>query len=314
MNYALKEPRVKHNGQSTLNSKVKKEKHHHFTVQHKKVNVDGINIFYREAGDPTAETILMLHGFPSSSHMYRNIIDGLADQYHIIAPDYPGFGFSDVPAAENFEYTFENIAQVVKQFIEKLDLSDFYLLMQDYGGPIGFRIATEHPELVKGLIIQNANAYLEGIGEWPKKMKQLAENGQFEELTKFKNHLFSAEGIKSQYLTGAANPSDIDPLSYLTDNAFFDRENVREVQSILFNNYGTNFPKYAEWQNYFRENQPRTLVIWGEHDKFFAKAGGTAFSKDLKNIETHFFDGGHFVLEEYPNEAIALIRSFLNKK
>lgn len=284
-----------------------------YEVSHNQIDVDGVSIFYREAGNPTAETIVMMHGFPSSSHMFRNVIDGLSDQYHIIAPDYPGFGFSEVPNADEFEYTFDNITKVTQDFINKLGIDKFYLMMQDYGGPIGMRIASENPNRIQGLIIQNANAYMEGLGEWSQRIGGYVQNEQFTELEEFKTFLMSAEGVKTQYTAGSKNPVAIDALSYLTDIAFLDRTNVREVQSALFNNYGTNFPKYGEWQSYLKRYQPKTLVLWGENDKYFSKAGGEAYKKDLKDVEVHFFDAGHFMLEEFPDESIELISTFLNK-
>lgn len=284
-----------------------------YEVRHNQLEINGISIFYREAGNPNAQTILMLHGFPSSSHMYRNIIDGLSDQYHIVAPDYPGFGLSDVPSPDEFEYTFDNISKISVDFINKLGIEKFYLMMQDYGGPVGMRIAANYPDRISGLIIQNANIYMEGLGEWSIKIGAYAQNGQFKELEEFKSYLMSAEGVKTQYISGSKNPDAIDPISYLTDNAFLDRTNVREIQSALFNNYGTNFPKYPEWQSYLRTNQPKTLILWGKNDKYFSKTGGEAYQKDLKNVETHFFDAGHFMLEEFPNESIELIRTFLSK-
>lgn len=284
-----------------------------YEVSHNQIDIDGVSIFYREAGNPKAETIVMLHGFPTSSHMYREVIDGLSGAFHIIAPDYPGFGFSEIPSAEDFEYTFDNIAKVTNDFINKLEIENFYLMMQDYGGPIGMRIASQNPDRIKGLIIQNANTYMEGLGEWSQRIGNYVQNEQFAELEQFKTYLMSPEGVKMQYTAGSKNPSSIDAISYLTDNAFLDRKNVREIQSSLFNNYGTNFPKYAEWQEYLKKYQPKTLVLWGEHDKYFSKAGGLAYQKDLKEVDIHFFDAGHFVLEEFPIESIALITTFLNK-
>lgn len=285
-----------------------------YKVSHNQIDVDGVSIFYREAGNPKAETIVMLHGFPSSSHMFRKIIDGLSAQYHVIAPDYPGFGLSEVPSADTFKYTFDNIAKVTEDFINKLGIEKFYLMMQDYGGPIGMRIASQNPNRIQGLIIQNANTYMEGLGEWSQRIGGYVENEQFEELEDFKTYLMSEEGVKMQYTAGSKHPTRIDPISYLTDNAFLDRKNVRRIQSSLFNNYGTNFPKYEEWQDYLQTYQPKTLVLWGEHDKYFSKAGGAAYQKDLKEVEIHFFDAGHFMLEEFPYESIELIRTFLNKK
>ncbi len=290
---------------TTLDHKVR-------TTQHRQLEVDGVSIFYREAGDPTQQTILMLHGFPSSSHMYRDVIAGLSDQYHIIAPDYPGFGLSDTPSMETFAYTFDHIAELMEAFINHLKLDSFYLMMHDYGGPIGMRFAVANPDKIKGLIIQNANVYAEGLGEWAQKIGGYVQQEKYEELSVFKDSLMSAEGIKNQYLIGARAPQKVDPVSYLTDSAFFDREHVRSIQSALFANYSTNFPKYPEWQAFLRTQQPKTLVIWGEHDKFFSKEGAQAYAKDLDEVDIHIFDGGHFMLEEYYEEAVGLIKSFIN--
>lgn len=284
-----------------------------YPVKHLTKEVADQTIFYREAGDPNSETILMLHGFPSSSHMFRTIIDSLSDRYHIIAPDYPGFGLSSIPNKEEFEYSFDNLTNIIEEFINQLALGEYYLMMQDYGGPVGFRIAAKHPEQIKGLIIQNANAYIEGFGEISQSIGDYVAKKQFEELSVLKEYLMSKEGIKSQYTNGAKEPDKIDPISYLTDNAFFDRTSVRDVQSILFDNYASNIPKYSEWQSYFKVHQPPTLILWGEHDKFFSKSGGEAYSNDLRDVEIHFFDGGHFMLEEYPSEASSLIEEFLNQ-
>ncbi len=284
-----------------------------YEVANKQVDVNDVSIFYREAGDPAAETILMLHGFPSSSHMFRDIIDGLSDQYHVIAPDYPGFGFSSVPNTDDFDYTFENISIVIEKFADELGIEKFYLMMHDYGGPVGMRIAVRNPNRIQGLIIQNANTYMQGLGEWSQKIGAYVQNQQFKELEEFKAYLMSAEGVKMQYTAGSRDASTIDAVSYLTDIAFLDRTNVRKIQSILFDNYGTNFHQYLEWQSYLRSHQPRTLILWGENDKYFAKAGGEAYRNDLEEVEIHFFDAGHFMLEEFPREAVKIIRSFLNK-
>ncbi|WP_066627909.1 alpha/beta fold hydrolase [Labilibacter marinus] len=297
-----------------MNEKEVLTKENKIVVKHQLLEVDGVSVFYREAGSPQNETILMLHGFPSSSHMYRKVIEGLANDFHIVAPDYPGFGFSDIPSINDFEYTFDNITKLMQSFIQKLGLDSFTLMMQDYGGPIGFRIAKQNPEKINGLIIQNANAYLDGLGEWPQKIGAFWEKNDLEGLGKFKEWLMSKEGIEQMYLKGASDTSAIDPISYLTDESFLRRVNVKEVQSELFSNYGSNFALYEEWQNYFRAYQPASLVIWGSNDPFFSKPGGEAYSRDLTNIETHFFNGGHFILEEYPEESIALIRNFLKNK
>ncbi|MBU2947046.1 alpha/beta fold hydrolase [Zobellia uliginosa] len=278
----------------------------------KTISINNYSIFYREAGNPENETILLLHGFPSSSHMYREIINELSDKYHLVAPDYIGFGLSDMPLVSEFEYTFENIAKSVSDFIETLGLKSFYLLMHDYGGPIGFRIATTYPSYIKGLIIQNANAYMEGIGEWGMKIGTFKKNNDIEGLLKFKDYLISLEGLKDQYLNEASNPDKVDPISYLTDKAFLNRTNANEVQTALFSDYGSNFPKYTEWQEYFKNHQPKTLVLWGKNDRYFNQNGAKEYSKDLQNIEMHFFEGGHFMLEEYAKEATELITNFIN--
>lgn len=275
------------------------------------LKIDNVEIFYREAGNPNNQTIVLLHGFPTSSNMYRDLIPLLSDKYHLIAPDYPGFGLSSAPKMENFDYTFENMSLLMEKFIDKLQLSSLYLFIQDYGGPIGMRIATKRPELIKGLIIQNANAYEEGLGPWAKKIGNFVQSKDFKGLNEYKNYLFSLEGIKSQYITGAKQPDVINPISYLTDAALMQRKGINEIQTALFNDYKSNFPKYKGWQNYLKQTQPPTLVIWGQNDPFFSKAGAEAYKKDLENPTIHLFDGGHFMLEEYAYEASILIKEFI---
>ena len=283
-------------------------------TQNKIIKINGLSIFYREAGQENKEKILLLHGFPSSSHMYKDLIEELSDTYHLIAPDFPGFGLSSAPSTSDFEYTFDNVSSIVEQFIDTLKLDSFYLFVQDYGGPIGFRLATKRPNLIKGLIIQNANAYKEGFGEWAAKIGKFQQANDMEGLNKFKDYLMSLEGLKEQHLGGASKPSTIDPSYYLMDNAFLNRKGAKEIQTAMFFNYGTNFPKYPEWQNYFQTHQPKTLIVWGENDKFFTKVGGEAYSKDLKNIESHYFNGGHFLLDEYSIEVAEKINNFILNK
>ncbi|GAB5471906.1 MAG: alpha/beta hydrolase [Maribacter sp.] len=280
-------------------------------MKSKTIKINNHSIFYREAGSPENETILLLHGFPSSSHMYREIINELSDNYHLIAPDYLGFGLSDMPEVSEFDYTFENTTLLISNFIKVLKLESFYLLMQDYGGPVGFRIATANPNSIKGLIIQNANAYMEGMGEWGMKIGTFKKNNDMQGLLAFKDYLLSLEGLKDQYLNEASDSDKIDASSYLTDYAFLNRPNAREIQTALFSDYGSNFPIYPEWQEYFRNHQPKTLVLWGKNDRYFSPEGAKAYSKDLKNSETHFFEGGHFMLEEYAEEAAKLITNFI---
>ena len=273
--------------------------------------IDEIELFYREAGNPNNETILLLHGFPSSSHMYREVIDLLTEDYHLIAPDYPGFGLSEAPSTQDYQYTFDNITCTIERFIEALELSSFYIMMQDYGGPIGLRIASKRPDRIKGLIIQNANAYLEGLGEWAQKIGKFQQENDLVGLTNFKDYLMSPDGIREQYLHEHIEEDKIDPTSYLTDIAFMQRSGIHEKQTALFTNYGTNFPKYVDWQLYFKTHQPKTLIVWGIHDKFFSKEGAEAYTKDLENPQIHLFEGGHFMLEEYPQEVAKLITNFI---
>lgn len=283
-------------------------------TKHKKIDINGLSIFYREAGDPKKETILMLHGFPSSSNMYRLVIERLASNFHVVAPDYPGFGFSDAPSINEYEYTFHNVSLLMDAFVDKLNLDTYYIMMQDYGGPIGFRMAQRRPEKIKGFIIQNANAYFEGLGEWAQKLGSMQKAGNLNGVNEFKDWFMSIEGLKEMYLTGVKDPSKVDPISYLTDEAFLRREGNNEIQTALFNNYGSNFEKYGEWQKYLKDHQPPTIIIWGIHDKFFSVDGAKAYAKDLKDVETHLIDGSHFMLEEYPNQASELITKFINKR
>ncbi len=277
----------------------------------KSIKINNLSIFYREAGEEHKETILLLHGNPTSSHMYKNLMNLLKDNYHVIAPDYPGYGFSDRPSVVDYEYSFDNISNTINQFIDALNLKKFYLFVQDYGGPIGFRIATLRPQLIKGLIIQNANMYIEGLGEWALKIGQYMQNNEVDNMKAYKKHLVSLEGLKEQYITGTKNPEKIDPDSYFLDYAFLQRSNSQEAFLTLFDNYSSNFEKYEEWQNYLKNHQPPMLIVWGTKDKFFNKQGAQAYAKDVKNLETHFFDGGHFMLEEYYIEVAQLIKKFI---
>ena len=299
------------------NGKSDKEISHTVTyleTAHRKIEVNGLSVFYREAGDPTKETILMLHGFPSSSLMYRDVMKKLAANFHVVAPDYPGFGFSDAPSVNEYEYTFHNVSLLMDAFVDKLNIDSYYIMMQDYGGPIGFRMAHRRPEKVKGFIVQNANAYFEGLsGEWAQRYSALLEAGDAKGVLELQNWWMSLEGLKAMYLNGVKDPSKVDPISYLTDEALLRREGINEIQITFLNNYGSNFDKYGEWQKYLRDYQPPTIVIWGIHDKFFSVEGAKAFAKDLKNVETHLIDGSHFLLEVHSEKAANLITAFINK-
>ena len=282
-------------------------------MTHQTITIKGMDLFYREAGNTNKDTILCLHGFPSSSHMYRDIIELLSNDFHLVAPDYPGFGLSDAPSLGSFDYTFDNIAQIIEDFSEALNLSSFYLLMQDYGGPIGFRIATMYPNRIKGLIIQNANAYMEGLGEWAIKIGDYQKANDMEGLTNFKNFLMSPEGIKEQYFPENGETNKVSAISYLTDIAFINREGINKKQTALFTNYGTNFAKYPEWQTYFKTHQPPTLIVWGIHDKFFSKNGADAYKQHLTNATIQYYDGGHFMIEQYAQEVAIAITDFIKQ-
>lgn len=283
------------------------------SIRYQNTTVDGINIFYREAGAKDAPVLLMLHGFPSSSHMFRDLIPQLSDQFHIIAPDYPGFGYSDAPATDSFDYSFANLTQIIEKFVNQLDLKTFSLLMHDYGGPIGFRIASQQPERIKALIVQNANAYLEGISSAFEPMQEFWENRTAESEIPVRG-LLTKETTFFQYTHGASDISKISPDSWLHDQALLDREGNDLIQLALLHDYPTNVALYADWQAYFRSKQPPTLVVSGKNDPFFTPEGQEAFKKDIKQAHINLLDGGHFVLEEFHSEIAALIRTFLNQE
>lgn len=276
---------------------------------YRKIKVGGLNVFYREAGVSDAPHILLLHGFPSSSHMFRDLMRDLSDHFHVIAPDYPGFGNSDAPDPAKFSYTFDDLAQIVEEFLRAVGMTRFSLYMQDYGGPIGFRIARRHPEWVEALIIQNANAYLEGLSEaWAPLRAFWKDRRGMEETVR---NFLKRETTFFQYTHGAANPELISPDAYNSDQAFLDRPGNDAVQLELLFNYETNLALYPEWQAFLRKNQPRTLIVWGRNDPFFTVAGAEAYQRDLPNAELHLLDAGHFALEEAHQEIAAHIRQFL---
>lgn len=282
-------------------------------IQYKNLVVNGLQIFYREAGDASKPTILLLHGFPSSSHMYRDLIADLQNDFHLIAPDYPGYGFSSMPAKTEFSYTFDNIAQVMEQFIDALGLKKFNLYVQDFGAPIGYRIASKRPELIQNLLIQNANAYMEGIGPNMAAIPPFWANRNVETEAPIRG-LLSLDGTKFQYLDGAENPENISPDAYYFDQYFLDRAGNDEIQLDLLFDYQNNVPQFDFWQAYFREHQPSALIIWGKNDKFFIDAGAFAYQKDLKDSEIYLVNSGHFALEEYHQAIATQIIQFLNKK
>ena len=283
------------------------------TINFKTVNVDGLDIFYREAGNNGNPTILLLHGFPSSSHMYRDLIKDLSKDYHLIAPDYPGFGQSSSPLPSIYDYSFDNLALTINHFIDALGLKKFSLYVQDYGGPVGFRIAAQRPEMIQALIIQNANAYNEGLGDALKPLVDYIQNPNpaTEKTVRF---FLSFDANKWLHTDGAEDLSNISPDSYTIDQYYLDRPGNDEIQLTLFRNYGTNLSLYEDWHSYFRKYQPPALVISGKNDKLFVTAGAEAFKNDIKDAQIKLLNGGHFVLEEKHAEAASLIRSFLAEK
>ena len=279
---------------------------------HKTIEVDGLEIFYREAGAKDAPTVLLLHGYPTSSHMFRNLMEDLSDSYHLLAPDYPGYGNSEQPPMAEFDYTFDNMANVVEAFLEKLEVKKYSIYLMDYGAPIGFRIAAKYPERVEALIIQNGNAYDEGLKEFWDPIKKYwneytVENGKALE------GFHSLDGLKWQYTHGVRVPEKISPDNWNIDLRHLTREENPEIQLAMFYDYRTNVPLYPKWQAYFREYQPSTLIVWGKNDHIFPADGAYPYKKDLKNVEFHLLDTGHFALEEDGKEIGGYIREFLGK-
>ncbi len=281
-------------------------------TMHKLVKVDGLDIFYREAGPKDAPTILLLHGFPTSSHMFRNLIPALSDRFHIVAPDYPGFGNSSMPSPDKFNYTFDRLAEVVEKFIAVVGLKKYSLYVMDYGAPVGFRIAAKHPKRVQALIVQNGNAYEEGLRKFWDPFK-IYWKERTEVNAKPLREFFEIGATKWQYTHGVRNVEAISPDNWTVDQAFLDRPGNKEIQLQLFYDYGSNPPLYPQWQAYFRKYQPPTLVVWGKNDFIFPAEGAHPYLKDLKNIEFHLLNTGHFALEEDGDVIATLIRRFMKR-
>jgi pimeloyl-ACP methyl ester carboxylesterase len=278
-------------------------------IYHRTATVNGRKIFYREAGDPAADTILLLHGLPTSSQMFRHLMAALVDRFHLVAPDYIGFGHSDAPSNKEFVYTFDNLAAQVAGLVDVLGLKSYILYMQDYGGPIGFRLFTQFPDRVKGFIIQNANAYMEGVGEAPKKVLLPLWENRTPETEKAAREFVSLEGTKFHWLVGANDPAAINPDNWTLDQALLDRPGTQEYQIDLLENYKTNIALYPEWQAAFRAHQPRTLIVWGKNDPFFIPPGARAYLNDLPDARLVWLDSGHFVLDENAPQVAAEIKA-----
>lgn len=275
--------------------------------------IDGHSIFYREAGPRTAPTLVLLHGFPSSSHMFRDLIPKLTEGLHVIAPDYLGFGYSDRPSAREFPYTFDNLAaQIEKLLFAHLGLNQFSLYVQDYGAPIGFRIASRHPEAIQAIVVQNGNAYLEGLSPALEPMAAFWKNRNAETEAPLRGFL-AAETTKFQYEHGAADPTRISPDAYTFDQIFLDRPGSDAIHLDLFFDYRNNVARYPEWQAYFRKHQPPTLIVWGRNDPFFTVEGARAFLRDIPAAELRLLDTGHFALEEEGETVARHIIRFLGE-
>ena len=266
-------------------------------TEYKTVRVDGLDIFYRESGPKDAPTILLLHGFPTSSHMFRNLMQSMSDRFHMVAPDYPGYGNSSMPSVEEFQYTFDNMAEIVDKFVDVVGIQKYSLYMMDYGAPIGFRLFSKHPQRVQGFIIQNGNAYEEGLEEFWDPIKAWW-NEKTPENEKKLHYLVSEETTRWQYTNGTRNPESISPDNWTVDQAKMDRKGNVAIQLAMLYDYRTNPPLYPKWQENFRKYQPPTLIVWGKNDYIFPESGAHPYKRDLQDVETYILDTGHFALEE----------------
>ena len=283
-------------------------------VHHRTAKVGDLDIFYREAGPRDAPTVLLLHGFPTSSQMFRNLIPALGDRYHVVAPDYPGYGHSSMPSRATFAYTFDNLAKVIDEFTARLGLAKYALYVQDYGAPVGYRLAVAHPERITAIVVQNGNAYDEGLDNdfwkpfkayWKEPTSQAKRDAMRVALT--------YDATRWQYTHGVRDPELVSPDGAAHDQFLLDRPGNDEIQLDLFLSYGSNPPLYPKWQAYFREHQPPMLIAWGKNDKIFPAAGAEPYKRDLKTLEYHLIDAGHFVLESDGATIAALMREFLGK-
>jgi pimeloyl-ACP methyl ester carboxylesterase len=282
-------------------------------VTYRTASVDGLKVFYREAGDAKAPPVLLLHGFPTSSHMYRELIPALADRYRVVAPDLPGFGFTDAPDRASFGYTFDHLTEVIDKFTEVLGLSRYVLYVFDYGAPIGFRLAIRHPERVTAVISQNGNAYVEGLSEGWNPIQAYWKNRSSENRAALRAFL-KPEATQWQYTYGAPSPERLSPDSWTLDSALLARPGNDEIQLDLFGDYESNVALYPKFQEYVRTRHPPLLAVWGKNDPFFLPAGAQAFKRDHPDAEIHLLEAGHFALESQGPEIAVIIRDFLARK
>ena len=276
-----------------------------------RVEADGVRVFYRAAGDASAPVVLLLHGFPASSFMFRELIPRLASHYRVIAPDLPGFGFTEIPAERKYVYSFDGLASTVEAFTQALKLDRYAIYVFDYGAPTGFRLAMAHPERVTAIVSQNGNAYEEGLADaWAPIRKYWAEPTA-ENREVIRKNILTLEGTRWQYTYGVTNPDSVPPESYTLDTALFERPGNKDIQLDLFLDYASNVKLYPKFQEYFRKSKPPLLAVWGKHDPFFLPAGAEAFRKDLPNAKVQFLDAGHFAIETHVVEIAAAMQEFL---
>ncbi len=280
------------------------------SIVYRSIEVEGLEIFYREAGSADAPTVLLLHGFPSSSRMWEPLLPLLADRYHLIAPDYPGFGHSSAPSPSEFAYTFDRLAQIVDAFATKLGLAKYVLFMQDYGGPVGFRLAVSHPKRVRGIIIQNAVAHEQGLSSlWDARRRYWADPAG--ELDNLKANFTSLAATRLRHIGTSPHPERYDPDSWNDEHAFLSRPGQADIQATLFLDYRSNVASYPRWQKWLRKVQLPMLVVWGKYDPSFTVVGATAYTDDVPDAQVHLLEAGHFALDEATDEVAGLVRRFL---
>ena len=284
------------------------------TPRFRTAKVDSLTLFYREAGPSNAPVVLLLHGFPASSFMYRDLMVNLANKFRVIAPDYPGFGYSSAPTTNEFVYTFDRLAEVIEKFTEQLGLNEFAIYMQDFGGPVGFRLASKHPERVSALVVQNANAYEEGLPDsfWTP-AKTLWKDPSPSNFSKVRDAAMSESALEWNYTHGVSDPSRISPDSWVLQRALLERPGNKDAMMALLYDYRTNPGLYPKWQGYFRKHQPPMLIVWGRNDVIFPPVGARPYLRDLPKAELHLLDTGHFGLEDKHREIARLMHDFLGR-
>ena len=281
------------------------------TTTYHRVQVNGVEIFYREAGSKDAPTIVLLHGFPSSSRGFDSLIPLLATHYHLIAPDFPGFGQSDAPSPSSYTYTFDHLAETIGNFLKQLEITNYTIFLHDYGAPVGFRIILAQPERVRALIVQNGNAYDAGLGvKWAKIAEYWADPKAHPEVV---DAFLSFEATKQRHIAGTLHPERYNPDTWTDEYAHLSRSGQREIQTELLYDYRTNVASYSKWQAWLREHKPPALVVWGANDPSFIAAGAQAFRQDLPDAEIHLLDAGHFAMDEQTDEIARLILNFMAK-